>query len=124
MSDTTTAELFYFSPPADGSKPFTHIDADPLTGERSKNWKSVPHQIPVENVRGQEGNYTLDIAGFQFGKEAATHTSFQDDEAIKAEYYIESIDLVKRLTGASRAVVFDHSKCFLVASTRCIDLIS
>jgi len=108
---TVFAELLYFSPPPDGSRPFTSINADAKTGLRTKNWVPEAHTIEIENVRGKEGNYTLNTAGFQFHTKPSKHASFVDDEAIRGEYYPESIELIKEVTGASKVVLFDHSAC-------------
>ena len=70
--------------------------------------------MAIENVRGKEDQYTLDTAGFQFYKSPAKHTSFSNDQEIQDEYYPESIELLKKLTGASRVVIFDHSKSILL----------
>ena len=51
-------------------------------------------------------------------RRAATHTAFDNDEAVEREYYSESIALVKELTGASRVVVFDHSESSDLRSLR------
>ncbi|KAI0081280.1 hypothetical protein K474DRAFT_1688750 [Panus rudis PR-1116 ss-1] len=109
MADTVKSTLIYFAPPDDGSKPFTHINADPVTGERHRNWHFDPHEIDIENLRGKEHTVSLDTTGFHYGKEAAKHTSFANDEEVEREYYPESIELVKRITGASRIVPFDHT---------------
>ncbi|TFY58002.1 hypothetical protein EVJ58_g6680 [Rhodofomes roseus] len=121
MSDqpqSVTADVFYFSPPEDGSKPYTDINADPLVGKRRNNWNPELHSVEVENLRGKEDSVTLDTAGFQFGREAAAHKTFTSDAAIEAEYYPESIELVKKITGASRAVVFDHKASARPAGAR------
>lgn len=124
--DTVTAELNYFTRPTDGSRPYIHINADPVTGVRAQNWVDVPRQVEIENIRGKEDTVSLDLSGFQFFKEEAKHKSFSNDEEIEREYYPESIELIKRLTGASSAVVFDHSKCkvTLYSSLALISLIS
>lgn len=109
-SSTVTADLVYFQLPADGSKPYTDINADPATGVRAQNWTKEHHDIDIENIRGKEDSVTLDTAGFQFFKGAPGHTAFVNDEDIEREYYPESIELVKKLTGASRVVPFDHSE--------------
>ena len=109
-ADTVTAQLTYFLPPPDGSKPFIHINADPATGERPQNWIKESRTVEIENIRGKEDTVSLDTAGFQFGRREAKHKSFTNNEEIEREYYAESIELVKELTGASSAVVFDHSK--------------
>lgn len=108
-ADTVTATLHYFSPPPDGSKPYIYINAD-ATGERQRNWVTVPHQVQIENIRGKEGTVSLDTTGFQYFRRPAKHTTFENDEIIEKEYYPESIELTKELTGASRVVVFDHSE--------------
>ena len=109
MTDKVQATLTYFVPPADGSRPYQYMDADPKTGEHVRNFTREPVQVEVENVRGKEDSVTLDTAGFQFFKIPSKHTSFASDAEIQAEYYPESIELIKKLTGASRVVLFDHS---------------
>ncbi|KAK7687117.1 hypothetical protein QCA50_009620 [Cerrena zonata] len=109
QTNTVTTDLIYFSPPTDGSKPFTNINADPATGERPQNWTRVHHTVDIEDLRGKEDSVSLDTAGFYYGKSAATHTAFTNDEEIEREYYPESIDLVKKITGATRIVPFDHT---------------
>lgn len=106
---STTAKLNYATPPADGSRAFTQVYPDPVTGERLRNWQEDPHIVEIEDIRGKEDNYTLDVAGFQYSRHSAKHTKFTDDEEIKEEYYPESIELIKKFTGASRVVIFDHT---------------
>ncbi|RDX54569.1 hypothetical protein OH76DRAFT_1373371 [Lentinus brumalis] len=108
-TDTVTATLHYFTPPEDGTKPYIYINADPSSGKRQRNWTTVPHEVQIENLRGREDTVSLDTTGFQYFRRPAKHTTFENDEVIEKEYYAESIELVKELTGASRAVVFDHT---------------
>jgi hypothetical protein len=107
---STTAKLTYFSPPSDGARPFTNINANAQTEAQRKNWIEQVKQMEIENIRGKENLFSLDAAGFQFHRHPAKHTAFTDDVEIEKEYYPESIDLIKELTGASRVVMFDHSK--------------
>lgn len=116
QANTVTAELRYFSPPPDGSKPWFDINIDVRIGERSRNWKQVPHQFEIENIRGKEDSVSLDTTGFAYYRRPQKHTSFTDDAEIKREYYPESIELVKELTGASRVVPFDHSTSSIASS--------
>ncbi|KAG2059523.1 hypothetical protein BDR06DRAFT_874318 [Suillus hirtellus] len=106
---TVPAELAYFTPPSDGSRPFTTINADPATGQRARNWKNEEHTVEIENVRGKESDYTLDTAGFQYVTKPSKHSAFINDEEIRGEYYPESIELLKDITGASKVVLFDHT---------------
>ncbi|KAG2363235.1 hypothetical protein BDR07DRAFT_1460428 [Suillus spraguei] len=110
MTSNAITTLNYFSAPLDGSRPHNRIYSDSTTvGKPSRNWNQEPHELQVENVRGKEELYKLDNAGFQYGREASKHTSFLNDDEIEREYYPESIDLIKRVTGASKVVVFDHT---------------
>jgi len=107
---TTIASLVYATEPADGVRAYQYINADPVTGERKRNYGREQKNVVVENLRGKEDSVTLDTAGFQYFKHTSKHTSFATDEGIYEEYYPESIELIKSLTGSSRVVLFDHSK--------------
>ena len=109
MADTVKTSLFYSVPPANGEKPYNYINADARTGERRRNYTLEPYDVEVENLRGKEDSVSLDTAGFLYARAPAKHTSFQNDEEIEKEYYPESVELLKKLTGASRVVLFDHS---------------
>ena len=86
------------------------------------SWVQEEHTIEIEDLQGKEDSVTLDTTGFQFAKKAAKHKSFTNDEDIKKEYYPESIELIQELTGASKVVLFDHSRSpfSLVSVTRLI----
>lgn len=107
MASDTTGTLNYFLSLPDGSPSRPYLDMN--SGKRVRNWVDDPHDMHIENVRGKEELYRLDNAGFQYGREAAKHTSFLSDVEIKLEYYPECIDIIKRATGASNIIVFDHT---------------
>ncbi|KAL0563361.1 hypothetical protein V5O48_018707, partial [Marasmius crinis-equi] len=106
-ADIVTAQTFYYAPPEDGSKP--RIYSQPPEGVAQTNYGKEEHVMQFENVRGKEDDYSLDTTGFYFGKHPSNHKSFSNDEEIEKEYYPESIELLKRLTGASKVVLFDHT---------------
>ena len=112
MSDTVPATLVYSHTPEDGSRPWVSVDSDPATGERRSNFSSDFKEVQVENVRGKESSYALDTTGFQYFTHPSAHKKFTDTEEIKKEYYPESAALLKKITGANRVVIFDHSMCF------------
>ena len=114
ISNTVTAELKYFAPPPDGSKPWISTTGDIRT---SRNFGEAPHQLEIENIRGNEDSVSLDTTGFTYYRRPQKYTSFKDDAEIEREYYPESIELVKQLTGASRVVPFDHSTSSAALST-------
>jgi len=108
---TVPSTLNYFTPPTDGSKPYSDINADPVTGIRKKNWEFSAITKNIENVRGSEDQYTLDSAGFQFFK-APTQLAaddFENEQTVQGTYYDEQAELIKKLTGASKVIIFDHT---------------
>ncbi|KAL4071867.1 hypothetical protein V8B97DRAFT_2004363 [Scleroderma yunnanense] len=106
---STEGRLRYSLPPPDGSKPHIDLRLDPATGKPSQNWLDDFHTVKIEDVRGREDQYTLDNAGFQYYRYPAKHITFLNDEEIKEEYYPESMELIKKLTGATRVVIFNHN---------------
>jgi hypothetical protein len=104
MSVAVQTNINYYSHTTDGSKPY----ADVTTGQ--KNSVTALHVAQIENIRDTSNEYKLETSGFQLYRRAAKHKSFVDDDEIKKEYYPESIELIKELTGASRVILFDHSK--------------
>jgi hypothetical protein len=110
---STTAELVYMVKPPNGVKAFQNINADPKTGERPKNFSRIQKEVEIENLRGKEDFVSLDTAGFQLFNRPSKHKAFTNDAEIEQEYYPESIEYIKEITGASRVVIFDHSKLSL-----------
>ncbi|KAF8064042.1 hypothetical protein FPV67DRAFT_1451287 [Lyophyllum atratum] len=106
---STTAKLTFFIPPPDGVRAYQNINADPKTGERPRNTGREEKEVVIENLRGKEDTATLDTAGFELVHHPAKHTAFTDDAEIEREYYPESAELIKEVTGASKVVFFDHT---------------
>lgn len=113
--DVVTTSLIYHIPPADGVRAYQTINANPKTGERDKNIVPTEYNAKIENIRGKEHLYNLDNAGFQFYNRPTKFKDFRDDKKVEEEYYPESIELIKKLTGASRVVLFDHSQSFVIS---------
>jgi len=106
---STIAQLLYIVEPEGGVRAYQNVNADPITGERERNFEREEKFVVIENVRGKENSVSLDTAGFQFYRHPSEHTTFANDEEIRREYYPESVELIKKLTGASRVELFDHS---------------
>ncbi|KAJ7687863.1 hypothetical protein B0H17DRAFT_1136028 [Mycena rosella] len=104
---STTASIVFALPPPDGTRAYQDTTAP--NGANDKNFPLDVHDVEIQNLRGTEATATLDTTGFQLYKHAAKHTAFTSDAEIKEEYYPESIELLKRITGASRVVLFDHT---------------
>jgi hypothetical protein len=106
---STTGSLSFYVPPKDGTAAYQSINAKVETGIRDRNFTLETHEVKIHNLRGDEHNVTLDKTGFQLYNHPAKHTAFTNDADIEKEYYPESIELIKQLTGASRVVLFDHT---------------
>lgn len=118
MADTEPSHVnttLYFSVAPEGERPYakTHVN-DPKTGQRETNLTREPKEVSIENIRGNEHTVGLDITGFQYFYAPANHKSFANDEEIEREYLPESNELLKKLTGASKVVIFDHSMHLLI----------
>ena len=111
MVPSTTANLLYIIEPEGGVGAYQYVNADPITGERQRNFEREEKSVTIENIRGKENSVSLDTAGFQFyHRYPSKHTTFANDEEIRREYYPESAELIKKVTGASRVELFDHSE--------------
>ncbi|KAI0379212.1 hypothetical protein F5Y04DRAFT_290427 [Hypomontagnella monticulosa] len=103
-----TTNINYWKDPGDGSLPMPIVIANNTVKNERPH---IPQQLVVHDVTGEEDKYSLDNHGFQFLRHASKVTSlqdFQDEELVKAEYYPESVELLKSVTGASRIFIFDH----------------
>lgn len=49
----------------------------------------------ITDISGNESKYTLDSHGFQIYRHESKEKAFDDDEKIKAEYYLETEQLLK-----------------------------
>jgi hypothetical protein len=109
---TATTSLRFSVPPAGGVKAFRNINADTDTGVRKTNVTPIDHQVTIENAR-ETGGAKLDVNGFELFHRPTKHQAFNNDEEVEREYYPESIEYLKEVTGASKVVIFDHSKDYL-----------
>ena len=65
--------------------------------------------VTIRNGRPLAGEFSLEVAGFQFVDHKTGVRDFFDAEELKRVYYPEVEALVKKVSGASRVVVFDHT---------------
>ncbi|EFY94723.1 hypothetical protein X797_010571 [Metarhizium robertsii] len=63
----------------------------------------------IHDISGHEHEYTLDSHGFQFYYHNSQVKEFTDDDKIRADYYPETEQLLKDVTGASRVFIYDHT---------------
>lgn len=89
--DVTTI-FNYFKDPADGSPPAPNYANKPSTITPEKDSR----QQVVHDIRGREDEYTLDTTGFEIFKHESVEKTFDDEERIKAVYYPEVEELLKK----------------------------
>jgi hypothetical protein len=70
----------------------------------------VDYRVRIEDRREHEGELALDREGFRLAAHPTWVTDFYDEDEVRAVYYPELEDLVRRETGCARAVVFDHTR--------------
>ena len=113
-SGPVEAKLNFFTPPADGSRPFNYVEAAPA-GQPQNNFGVATHDVRITDMRGAETSFSLDTHAFQPlpapPGPPAREADFSSDESIAKTYYpeVERI-LLSRLPGhPSRVVIFDHT---------------
>ncbi|KAK0184900.1 hypothetical protein F5146DRAFT_938253 [Armillaria mellea] len=94
----------YYLPPPDGARAYKNIN-----DRTDHNYIRHNVTVPIENIRGKEHQYLLDKAGFQYFQHASKHTAFNSDDDVIREYYPETEELYKKLTGATKVFIFDHT---------------
>jgi hypothetical protein len=75
-------------------------------------WTNVvpeTHVLPIHDVRPIAADISLDEQGFQLLRHTSAVADFWNEAEIRGAYYREAEDLLKRVTGADRVHVFDHT---------------
>ena len=65
--------------------------------------------VTIRDGRPLKDEFDLEVAGFEFIEHGTEVRDFFDAEELKRVYYPEVEALVKKVSGASRVVVFDHT---------------
>src|SRR5260370_33253705 len=96
---------------------FVDTEAMPVTlvGEpgasdiRTGGGTAEPRRVVIRNGRPHADQFALEREGFRFVHHPTKVVDFFDEDEVRRVYYPEMEALVKAETGASRAVVFDHT---------------
>src|SRR3979490_1445855 len=67
------------------------------------------HQTTIRNGRPFIDEFDLEVSGFDFVEHKTRVRDFFDADELKRVYYPEVEALVKKVSGAARVVVFDHT---------------
>jgi hypothetical protein len=82
---------------------------EPPAGIPLSNVQVEGHETTIHDLRSAASEFALDEVGFKLLRHRSAVKNFWDEEEIKRVYYPESVDLLKRVTGASEVRVFDHT---------------
>ncbi|KAI0359276.1 hypothetical protein OH77DRAFT_1434553 [Trametes cingulata] len=106
--DVPTTFNYYLATDGGAEAPYQYALLDPPAGKPASNIGEDEHQVVVHDARGRESEFTLDTTGFQFVTWPTKVNDFYNDERIRAEYYPEVEELLKKVAGAKRIFIFDH----------------
>lgn len=70
----------------------------------------VMQPVPIHDGRARGEGFSLDREGFVLATQASAVADFYDDDVIAAVYEAEVRALVRRVTGAERVEIFDHTR--------------
>jgi len=101
-----TATLHYLHR---GAERPAYYRIDPPPGVPQWNGIDDPRDVPIEDARGRESEFTLDRNGFALVKAPTAVADFYDPEEIKRVYYPEVEQLLRKTLGANRVFIFDHN---------------
>jgi hypothetical protein len=105
--DTIDAELNYYA--GEGGSPISLVAEPGGRDLRIGEARSEAHRVAIRNGRPLADKFALDRDGFRFVRHDTRVADFYDEGEIARVYYPEMEALVKRESGASRVVVFDHT---------------
>ncbi len=103
--DSVETSLSYMVPTS--GKPVIDMTAPGGSNEAEGLFETAP--VEVTNGRWRQESFSLDREGFALTHHTTALDGFDDDEKIKDAYYAEMEALLKRETGATRVLVFDHN---------------
>ena len=109
---SVTAELKFYAPPFDGSKPFNYpFGTEPPEGKPRRNFGDADIPVMITDIRGQESSFNIDDNAFRTLKAGlSTEVDFASEASIKEKYYPEVEQLLlKNVPGAKRVLPFDYT---------------
>lgn len=103
---STTATFRYLTPLAE--RPYVHC-YEPPPGVARSNYRWDERALAVEDIRPAATQLSWDTDGLRLVRHAAPPVELGDHAAARALWYGMACDLVRQATGASTAIVFDHT---------------
>ena len=92
-----------------GEKLITRVAEPGGLDRRLSADNSETHRVTIQNGRPLADRFEFEREGFRFVDHDARVADFFDDAEVRRVYYPECEALIKRVSGAKRVVVFDHT---------------
>ena len=99
------APINFIEPMAE--KPYSY-NYEPPPGVPPRNTREEAHTVTITDARPLNDRLSLDREGFILVLHPTDATDLYDEEQIRKIYYPECERLIQQVTGAKRAVAFDH----------------
>ena len=81
----------------------------PGNGPEKRTGSFERRKITIHNGRPIAHRLDLDREGFLLTRRETAVVDLYDDEEVRRLYYVETEALIKKITGASKVIVFDHT---------------
>ncbi len=107
-SSHVNAPMSYLDVEGVQEKP-TYYLCTPPAGVPQRNTTQVKHTMAIQNAREHIDEISLDKQGITFTPHETAVKNFYDAEEVRAVYYPEVVELIKKMTGAEKVHVFDHN---------------
>ena len=92
----------------DGSVPEIYF-YEPPPGTVASPPGNDPHEMPIYDGWSRADTFSLDREGFALKEFHHEFDRFDDDEAVRSQFYAPVAEFVRTTVGARRVIVFDHT---------------
>ena len=106
MTPSITATIPYT---AETGEKLVNENYGPNNIRRIETGTMDPRPMRIDNGRLLAGGFSLDRTGFMLVAHATAMKDFFDKQELASVYYAEVAALIKKHSGASRVIVFDHT---------------
>ncbi|GAA6005087.1 hypothetical protein JCM11491_002575 [Sporobolomyces phaffii] len=120
VTEPITAPLTYYARTSDGERPYQVIYDQKDPSLPTTNSVLTQIELPIHDLRPALADpelrkqISVDTTGFAFPEADISGTKMQyqdwdDEDKIRGVYYDEVSELLKKVTGGSKVIIFDHT---------------
>jgi hypothetical protein len=112
-SEQVTAQMRFLEP-WDASRGNPYVRMSPAPGYENINFKWQDYTVTIQDARPHKAEFELDVHGFGYYDDAISQDTIDalrgnDKDAVKKQYYPHVEAFVKKIIGAPRVIIFDHT---------------